>query len=106
MQITQRSIPLTTSFLSIVGASRITYIVVLLVGMALCTRGIGQAAAKGLWTHLVTIAGYVLGALALLLGLQGIFRFSVIPLEGVVLLAGILAIMVLKMLLALAYRAM
>jgi hypothetical protein len=96
----------TSSFLSVVGASRITYIVVLLVGMALCTRGIGQAATKGLWTHPVTIAGYLLGGLALLLGLQGIFRFSIIPLQGAVLLAGILAIIVLKMLLALAYRTM
>jgi hypothetical protein len=40
-----------------------------------------------------------------LLGLQGIFRFSLVPLQGALLLAGILAIIVLKMVLSLGYRA-
>lgn len=94
-----------TTFFSTLADNRITYIVVLVLGMALCTRGIGQAAAKSLWANPITIAGYLLGALALLLGLQGIFRFSLVPLQGTLLLAGVLAIIVLKVLLALGYRA-
>lgn len=95
---------MTSPFIATLTASRLTYIIVLIVGMALCTRGIGQAAAKNLWASPVTIAGYLLGALALLLSLQGIFRFSVVPLQGALLLGGILAIIVIKMALALAYR--
>ena len=95
---------MSSPFLATLTASRLTYIVVLIVGMALCTRGIGQAAAKNLWASPVTIAGYLLGALALLLSLQGIFRFHVVPLQGALLTGGILAIIVVKMLLALAYR--
>jgi hypothetical protein len=93
------------SFLAGLADSRITYIVVMLVGMALCTRGIGIAAAKGLWANPISIAGYLLGALALLLGLQGIFGFTLVPLHGWLLLGGILAIIVLKMVLAFGYRA-
>lgn len=95
---------MSTSFLTAIAASRVTYLVVLLLGMALCARGIGQAAVRNLWTHPVTIAGYLLGVLALLLGLQGIFRFRIVPLDGWLLLAGILGIILVKVLLALAYR--
>jgi hypothetical protein len=97
---------MTSPFLTTLTASRLTYIVVLIVGSALCTRGIGQAAAKNLWANPVTIAGYLLGALALLLSLQGIFRFSVVPLQGALLLGGILAVIIIKILLGLTYRAM
>ena len=92
------------SFLSTLADSRVTYIVVMLVGMAMCTKGIGIAAARGLWANPISIAGYLLGALALLLGLQGIFRFTLVPLHGWLLLGGIVGIIVLKMVLALAYR--
>lgn len=93
-----------TTFFTSLAASRITYVVVLVLDMALCTRGIGQAAARNLWGNPISIAGYVLGALALLLGLQGIFRFTLVPLHGWLLLGGIVGIIVLKMVLALAYR--
>ncbi len=35
------------------------------VGMAMCTGGIGQVAARGEWAHPLAILGYVLGALIL-----------------------------------------
>ncbi len=95
---------MSTSFLTAIAASRVTYLVVLVLGMALYARGIGQAAVRNLWTHPVTIAGYLLGALALLLGLQGVFRFRIVPLDGWLLLAGILGIILVKVLLALVYR--
>lgn len=95
---------MTSPFITTLGASRLTYIVVLIVGMALCTRGIGLTAAKHLWAHPISIAGYLLGALALLLSLQGILRFSLVPLQGALLLGGILGIIVVKILLGLAYR--
>lgn len=37
---------------------------VLLIGMALCTRGIGRIAAANDWLHPVALAGYGLGILA------------------------------------------
>ncbi|MHB1134868.1 MAG: hypothetical protein ACYC4L_21060 [Chloroflexota bacterium] len=42
---------------------------VTLLGMALCTRGIGAVAAKGDWASWHAIAGYGLGAAALAIGL-------------------------------------
>ena len=85
--------------------SRLTFVVVLLVGMALCSAGIGKAAARGLWVHPLTLAGYVLGAAALLLSIQGIFRLHVIRVENALALALILAIVVVKIALAALYPA-
>ncbi len=40
-------------------------ILVTLVGMAMCSAGIGQVAARGEWLHPMSVIGYVLGALIL-----------------------------------------
>ena len=55
-------------------------------------REFGRAAQLGLWVHPVTVAGYVLGALALLLAAKGIFHFQLVPLRNQQALLAILAI--------------
>ncbi len=42
-------------------------IVATFVGMAMCTGGIGQVAARGEWAHPLAILGYVLGAMILVI---------------------------------------
>jgi hypothetical protein len=42
-------------------------IVVTLFGMALCSAGIGQVAARGDWLHPLSFIGYALGALILVI---------------------------------------
>ncbi len=54
--------------LSAILSSRIVLVVVTLVGMALCAGGgIGQVAAQGQWLNPFAIAGYILGAVILLI---------------------------------------
>ncbi|HZQ05645.1 MAG TPA: hypothetical protein VFD70_03645 [Anaerolineae bacterium] len=43
------------------------------VGMAMCSVGIGQVAARGEWTHPLSIISYGLGALILIIAGAGIF---------------------------------
>lgn len=45
--------------------SRITLALVGLVGMAMCSTGIGRVAAAGRWTDPLSIIGYLLGVAAL-----------------------------------------
>lgn len=85
--------------------SRIVFGLVTLVGMAICSGGIGKAARLGLWVHPVTLAGYGLGVLALLLAAQGMFRWQLLPLTNGQALLAILVIVVLKIALAALYRA-
>jgi hypothetical protein len=94
-----------TAFFTAVANSRIVFGVVTLVGMVICSAGIGKAARLGLWVHPVTLAGYVLGGSALLLAVQGLFRLQLLPLTNVQSLVAILAIVVLKIVLATFYPA-
>jgi hypothetical protein len=48
---------------------KMALVVVTVIGMALCTAGIGQVAARGDWLHPLSIVGYLLGAL--ILGIVG-----------------------------------
>jgi phage terminase large subunit-like protein len=93
-----------TSFLATLGASRVTFAAVLVVGMAICARGIGKAAALGLWLHPITIAGYALGVAALLLIAQGLFKFRLVPVDNATALMLIAGIVVVKFVLAFFYR--
>ena len=46
---------------------RVDIILLVLIGMAICTQGgIGRVAATGQWSHPLAIVGYVLGALILI----------------------------------------
>jgi len=49
---------------------RVDIILLVLIGMAICTQGgIGRVAATGEWTHPLSIIGYILGGLILLITL-------------------------------------
>lgn len=47
--------------------SRMTLLVVGLLGMAICSRGIGRVAAANRWFDPLSIAGYALGVVALVI---------------------------------------
>ncbi len=49
---------------------RVDIILLVIIGMTICTQGgIGRVAATGQWTHPLSIIGYILGGLILLLTL-------------------------------------
>ncbi len=49
---------------------RVDIILLVVIGMAICTQGgIGRIAASGLWSHPLAITGYILGGLILLITL-------------------------------------
>jgi hypothetical protein len=80
--------------------SRLVFGLLTFVGMAMCSAGIGKAARLGLWLHPITILGYLLGVAALLLAAQGLARWQVLPLSNEQVLLSILAIIVVKIMLA------
>ena len=49
---------------------------VLVLGMVMCTSGIGRVAAIQQWTHPLAILGYLFGALILVVGLGVIFGWK------------------------------
>ncbi len=46
---------------------KISLVILLVLGMAMCTTGIGRVAASGQWLHPLSIVGYLLGAAILVL---------------------------------------
>jgi hypothetical protein len=65
--ITSRKVPLISNV-------RIAMLALLVLGMTMCAiGGIGRVAAAGQWTHPLSILGYFLGALILIIGLATIF---------------------------------
>ncbi len=84
--------------------SRIVYLAAVAGGMALCTRGIGQAPIYG-WLHPISLAGGLLGSAALLLSASVLVglrlgSLTISPRTGLAALAGI---MIVKALLAALY---
>ena len=57
----------------VISNTRVAMIVLLLLGMAMCTSGIGRVAAIQQWMHPLSILGYLLGALILVIGLATTF---------------------------------
>jgi hypothetical protein len=94
-----------TSMWAALANSRLVFGIMTVAGMSLCAAGIGKAAQLGLWFHPVTVSGYVLGVLALLLAAQGIFHFQLVPLSNQQALLAIFAIIVVKIVLARFYSA-
>ena len=62
-----------------IGSARSSLVALLLMGMAMCTSGIGQVAASGRWGSPLAIAGYLLGA-AILLIMLSVFAGWKLPL--------------------------
>ncbi len=94
-----------TSMWAAMANSRLLFGIVTVAGMSMCSVGIGRAAQLGLWVHPVTVAGYVLGALALLLAAQGVFHFQLLPLTNQQAMLAIFAVIVVKIVLARFYSA-
>ncbi len=62
--------------LSFILSEKSLLIVLTLIGMAMCTAGIGQVAARGEWLHPLSMIAYVLGALVLLVTVAGVFGIN------------------------------
>ena len=56
--------------------TRVAMGVILVLGMATCSSGIGRVAAIQQWTHPLTILGYLLGVLILVIGLGIVFGWK------------------------------
>lgn len=52
---------------------RVAMVALLLLGMAMCSTGIGRVSAIQQWTHPLSILGYLLGVLILVIGLATTF---------------------------------
>lgn len=55
---------------------RTAILIVLVVGMAACTSGIGQVSSSGHWASPLAILGYVLGTAILVAALGGLFGWK------------------------------
>ncbi len=70
-------ITLTGARIPLLSNLRISLVVVLLLGMAMCAQGgIGPVATAKLWTHPQAIVGYALGALILAYAAAAFFGFK------------------------------
>ena len=56
-------------------STKMALIIVTFIGMAVCSVGIGQVAARGAWLHPMSILAYLFGAL--ILGIVGAVLFDV-----------------------------
>ena len=56
--------------------TRVAMGLILVLGMAMCTSGIGRVAAIQHWTHPLAILGYILGAAILAIGLGTMFGWK------------------------------
>jgi hypothetical protein len=56
--------------------TRVAMGIVLVLGMAMCTNGIGRVASIQQWMHPLAILGYLLGALILVIGLGTVFGWQ------------------------------
>jgi hypothetical protein len=57
-------------------SEKVVLVVVTLLGMALCSAGIGQVAARGEWLHPMSIVASVMGVLVLGIVGAGLFDFK------------------------------
>ncbi len=67
--------------LPLIQTPRAALIVLLVIGMTMCSFGIGQVAASGKWASPLAIAGYLLGTALLVVIFSGIFgwKLPVLP---------------------------
>lgn len=74
---------------------KVAMIALLVIGMAVCSTGIGRVASVNGWAHPVSIAGYVNGALILMIGAAALLGKSLpfIP-DGRVALIVVLLLMI------------
>jgi hypothetical protein len=58
---------LTGKTVPFISSDRVALIVLVVLGMAMCARGIGRVAALGAWVHPLSILGYLVGVLILVI---------------------------------------
>src|SRR5512143_4057555 len=76
MALTGRKVPLLSS-------DRAVLLAVVVIGMFICSQaGIGRVSAINAWWHPLSIVGYVLGAVIILIGLAALFGRQVPPLTS------------------------
>ncbi len=74
--LTGRRVPLLSS-------DRTALLGLVVIGMAICSRaGIGRVAAIKAWAHPLSIIGYVLGGIIILIGLAALFGKHIPPLNS------------------------
>ena len=74
--LTGRKVPLLSN-------ERAALLALLVIGMAMCTQGgIGPVAASGAWKHPLSILGYLLGAVIIVIGIAALFGKHIPPLAS------------------------
>ena len=99
MALTGRRVPLLSS-------DRAILLAVVIIGMFICSQaGIGRVSAINAWWHPLSIVGYVLGAVIVLIGIAALFGKNIPPLssyyQSIAVVAGIA---VLKVILSTIHR--
>ena len=79
---------------SVISNTRVAMGVILLLGMSMCTSGIGRVAAIQQWAHPLAILGYLLGALILAVGLGIVFGMKLTYIQSDVQAIMIVAVLV------------
>ncbi len=99
MALTGRKVPLLSS-------DRAVLVAIVVTGMFICSRvGIGRVAAAGAWSHPLSIVGYLLGAVILLIGFAGLIGKNIPPLTSYTQsIAAVAGIAVLKVILSTIHR--
>jgi len=69
-------VALTGKKVPVLSNTRVAKGAILVLGMAVCSSGIGQAAAVQQWTHPLAILGHLLGALILVIGFGTVFGWK------------------------------
>ncbi len=99
MALTGRKVPLLSS-------ERAILLAVVVIGMFICSQvGIGRVSAIGAWWHPLSILGYVLGAIIVLIGIAALFGRNLPPLTSYhQSIAAVATIAVLKIVLSTVHR--
>jgi hypothetical protein len=67
---------LTGRKLPLIGSERAALAVLVVLGMAMCTNGIGRVAAASAWTHPLAILGALVGVVILIVAAAGFFGWQ------------------------------
>lgn len=96
--LTGRRLPLITN-------ERVALIVLVVLGMAMCTNGIGRVAAANAWAQPLSIAGYLLGSLILIVAVLALMGRPLPLIPGVhQAIIAVSALSVLKLVLSAIHR--
>lgn len=64
-------------------SERAALLALVVIGMFICSQaGVGQVAARGAWWHPLSIAGYLLGAAIIVIGIAALFGRTIPPLNN------------------------